>query len=103
MKISIILIMASAGAALAHPTFLDKHKSPASTDEQKSSACPNKLYSVPSCCSNKILDISQGGCSNPSGAHNGTVLKSSCGAQMPLCCGIHGALTGALCVDPIGA
>lgn len=52
MKASIFLMVASASLALAHPASLVEHAS---------SACPNKLYSVPSCCSPNLLKL---GCSN---------------------------------------
>ncbi|KAJ5651504.1 fungal hydrophobin domain-containing protein [Penicillium longicatenatum] len=93
MKVSILLVAASAGAALAHPAALVARTS------STSSACPNKLYSVPSCCSPNLLKL---GCSNPSSAKDGPELKKSCSDQKPLCCSTPSALAGGLCVNPAG-
>ncbi|KAJ5522682.1 fungal hydrophobin domain-containing protein [Penicillium frequentans] len=90
MKASIFLIVASASVALAHPASLVEHAS---------SACPNKLYSVPSCCSPNLLKL---GCSNPSSAKDGPDLKKKCNDQKPVCCSTPSALAGGLCVQPAG-
>ncbi|KAJ6086329.1 hypothetical protein N7486_010610 [Penicillium sp. IBT 16267x] len=51
---------------------------PASLVEHTSSACPNKF------------------------AKDGPELKKHCSDQRPLCCSTPSALTGGLCVNPVG-
>lgn len=53
MKAFILLVAASAGGALAHPTTLS---------QRDSHACPDLLYGSPTCCSIDIQGIADRDC-----------------------------------------
>ncbi|KAF3929104.1 Cryparin [Dactylellina cionopaga] len=72
---------------------------------RRGAACPDVLYSVPTCCSADVLGLADLSCSTPGSASSGSDLKSSCGGQgkAAKCCTLDLLETGVLCSDPVGA
>ncbi|KAJ5674443.1 fungal hydrophobin domain-containing protein [Penicillium maclennaniae] len=91
MKASILLIAASAGAALAQPAALT----------ERGSVCPTTLYSIPSCCTTSVLDVATLDCHTPSSAIGVADFKSSCAGAMAKCCTVPAATLDVLCTDVV--
>ncbi|KAJ6133868.1 fungal hydrophobin domain-containing protein [Penicillium sp. IBT 18751x] len=83
MKASILLIAASAGAALAHPAALT----------ERDSVCATTLYSIPSCCTTSVLDVASLDCH--------THFESSCAGAKAQCCAVPSATVDNLCTDVV--
>ncbi|KAF4770576.1 hypothetical protein N7455_007326 [Penicillium solitum] len=96
MKAFILLVAASAGGALAHPTTLS---------QRDSHTCPDLLYGSPTCCSIDIQGIADRDCNAPKSANNVSDLTSSCSSDGKLaqCCTSNIIGLGVLCKDPVGA
>ncbi|OAQ22303.1 hydrophobin 5 [Linnemannia elongata AG-77] len=68
-------------------------------------ACPDLLYSIPTCCSTDVLGLADLSCSTPKSASSGSDLKSSCASdgKAAKCCTPELLEIGVLCQDPVGA